>query len=118
MKKLIIGFILTMFLASAPLVMARGGNTWSSLSQQWNRIQNSQKKLADYFRALETEAANSVRASGDKGRINKGKRLTHNYCSHCGQRLPVAANYCSHCGQRLPVAANYCSHCGQRLYER
>ncbi len=101
MKKVITGFIFAAFLASAPLVMA-AGNHWSTLDQQWNRIQKWQKKQSDQFRELETETADStaasVSASEVKGRI-KVKRVSHNYCIHCGQRLPVDAKYCSHCGQ-------------------
>ncbi len=96
MKKLITGFIFAAFLASVPLVMA-AGNHWSTFDQQWNRIQNAQKKQSQCFEALEREAAASVHASEGNG----GKRLIQNYCSHCGQRLPVGANYCPHCGQRL-----------------
>ena len=100
MKKLITGFIFAAFLASVPLVMAAGNHS-SMLDEQWKRIKNFQKKQSEQFEAVEREAAASVRASEGKGRINKGKRLTHNHCSHCGQRLPVVANYCSYCGQRV-----------------
>ena len=98
MKKLIAGFIFTMFLASAPLVMAGGGNTWSDLSQQWNRIQKAQKKQSEHLEALEMEAARSVSDLKYEGRINKAKRMVPHYCSVCG-RLHVAAHHCSYCGR-------------------
>ncbi len=98
MKKSVIGFTLTMFIASAPLVRAAGGNTWSALSQQWNRIQNSQKKQSDHFEVLEREAARVVNDLKYGGTINKPKQMAPHYCSHCG-RLHAAAHYCSYCGR-------------------
>ena len=81
MKELTIGLILTVFQASAPLVMA-GDNTWSALTQQWNRIQNWQKKQSAHFRALEREAASlTLGVSKDE----KSKRATPHYRSYCGR---------------------------------
>jgi len=87
-----------MFLASVPLAMAGSDNTWSRLNQQWKRIQNSQKKQAENFRALERETAGLGRVPKYEGGIDKAKQATPHYCSHCGQ-LHAAAHYCSYCGQ-------------------
>lgn len=98
MRKLIIALSLLIILASAPLAMAGGGNTWSTLSQQWNRIQNAQKKQSEQFRVLEREAARSANDLNNESRINKTKRIPAHNCSFCG-RPHVAAHYCSFCGR-------------------
>jgi hypothetical protein len=79
MRKLIIALSLLIIFASPPLAMAAGGNTWSTLSQQWNRIQNSQKKQSEHFRVLEREAARSANDLNHGSGINKAKLIpAHN----------------------------------------
>jgi hypothetical protein len=60
-EKMILAFTILIFLASAPIVMARGNHRFA-LDQKWKEVQQLQKRQDDRFKAIERDAERGIKA--------------------------------------------------------